>query len=51
MTNEMFKFWLDKPAPYCCRECVPEKFQHEGQLYKSEIYGEKCKVQEERGKS
>lgn len=35
----MFRFWLDKPVPYCCRDCVPKQFQHDNQLYELEMYG------------
>lgn len=35
----MFQFWIDRPVPYCCRDCVPEQYQHENQLYEMDMYG------------
>ena len=39
MNKRMFEFWLDRPVPYCCRDCVPKQFQQENQLYEYEMYG------------
>ena len=39
MNKQMFEFWLDRPVPYCCRDCVPKQFQHEDQLYEYDMYG------------
>lgn len=36
--KEMYDFWLDRPVPFCCRDCVPKRFQHEGQLYEFSMY-------------
>ena len=35
----MFQFWIDRPVPYCCRDCVPKQFQHDQQSYELGMYG------------
>lgn len=42
MNKKMYKFWIDKQIPYCCRDCVPLKFQHKNQLYEYDMYGKVC---------
>lgn len=41
--DTMFNFWKDRPVPYCCRDCVPKKFQHDDQLYELDLYGKVSK--------
>lgn len=44
MNKQLYAFWLDKPVPYCCRDCVPKQFKHDNQLYELEMYGKVSKT-------